>query len=82
MGASLFYAATSFHQHWRGNYLRFGLRYRLALAIIGLAAIREKMAYSDVPAPLKGLGIHFHHCRFDGNGIYVFLWFENLKGKE
>ena len=29
------------------------------LAIVGLAAIREKMAYSDVPAPLKGLGITF-----------------------
>ena len=31
----------------------------LLLAIVGLAAIREKMAYSDVPAPLKGLGITF-----------------------
>ena len=31
------------------------------LAIVGLAAIREKMAYSDVPAPLKGLGrLHKH----------------------
>lgn len=29
------------------------------LAIVGLAAIREKMAYSHVPAPLKGLGITF-----------------------
>ena len=29
------------------------------LSIVGLAAIREKMAYSDVPAPLKGLGITF-----------------------
>lgn len=29
------------------------------LAIVGLAAIREKMAYSDVPGPLKGLGITF-----------------------
>ncbi len=29
------------------------------LAIVGLAAVREKMAYSDVPAPLKGLGITF-----------------------
>ena len=29
------------------------------LAIVGLAAIREKMAYSDVPTPLKGLGITF-----------------------
>ena len=30
-----------------------------AIAIICLAAIREKMAYSDVPKPLKGLGITF-----------------------
>ena len=29
------------------------------LAIVGLAAIREKMAYTDVPEPLKGLGITF-----------------------
>ena len=29
------------------------------LAIVGLAAIREKMAYSNVPKPLRGLGITF-----------------------
>lgn len=29
------------------------------LAILGLAAIREKMAYTDVPKPLRGLGITF-----------------------
>ena len=29
------------------------------LAIVALAAIREKLAYSNVPAPLKGLGITF-----------------------
>jgi Na+-transporting NADH:ubiquinone oxidoreductase subunit E len=29
------------------------------LAIVGLAAIREKMAYSDVPKGLQGLGITF-----------------------
>ncbi len=29
------------------------------LAITGLAAIREKMAYTDVPKPLQGLGITF-----------------------
>ena len=28
-------------------------------AIVGLAAVREKMAYSNVPAPLRGLGITF-----------------------
>ncbi|MCY4444349.1 MAG: NADH:ubiquinone reductase (Na(+)-transporting) subunit E [Proteobacteria bacterium] len=30
-----------------------------ALAIAALAGIREKMKYSDVPAPLRGLGITF-----------------------
>ncbi|HOD68499.1 MAG: NADH:ubiquinone reductase (Na(+)-transporting) subunit E [Bacteroidaceae bacterium] len=30
-----------------------------ALAIVCLAAIREKMEYSDVPKPLKGVGITF-----------------------
>ena len=30
-----------------------------ALAIVGLAAIREKMEYIDVPSPLRGLGITF-----------------------
>lgn len=29
------------------------------LAIVGLAAIREKMTYSHIPAPLRGLGITF-----------------------
>jgi len=30
-----------------------------ALAIVTLAAIRERMHYTDVPAPLRGLGISF-----------------------
>jgi Na+-transporting NADH:ubiquinone oxidoreductase subunit E len=30
-----------------------------ALAIVALAAIREKLKYSDVPGPLRGLGITF-----------------------
>lgn len=29
------------------------------LAIVGMAAIREKLQYSDVPKPLRGLGIAF-----------------------
>ena len=29
------------------------------LAIVGIAAIREKLRYSQIPAPLKGLGITF-----------------------
>ena len=29
------------------------------LAVVALAAIREKLSYSDVPKPLRGLGITF-----------------------
>lgn len=29
------------------------------LAIVGIAAIREKLAYSNIPAPLRGVGITF-----------------------
>ena len=29
------------------------------LAIVGIAAIREKITYSNIPAPLRGLGITF-----------------------
>jgi Na+-transporting NADH:ubiquinone oxidoreductase subunit E len=29
------------------------------LAILAIAAIREKIAYSNIPAPLRGLGITF-----------------------
>ena len=29
------------------------------LAILAISAIREKIAYSNIPAPLRGLGITF-----------------------
>ena len=37
----------------------FGSGLGWAIAIVAMAAIREKMAYSDVPAGLRGLGITF-----------------------
>ncbi|MEP4685067.1 MAG: Rnf-Nqr domain containing protein, partial [Rhodopirellula bahusiensis] len=37
----------------------FGCGVGWALAIVALAGIREKMKYSDVPPPLRGLGITF-----------------------
>lgn len=37
----------------------FGSGTGWALAIVALAGIREKMRYSDVPPPLRGLGITF-----------------------
>jgi len=46
------------------------------LAIVGLAAIREKMAYSDVPKPLRGLGITFITV---GLMAMAFMCFSGLK---
>ena len=46
------------------------------LAIVGLAAIREKMEYSDVPAPLRGLGITFIVV---GLMALAFMCFSGLK---
>jgi Na+-transporting NADH:ubiquinone oxidoreductase subunit E len=37
----------------------FGSGLGFAIALIALAAIREKLAYSNVPAGLRGLGITF-----------------------
>ena len=37
----------------------FGSGIGWLLAIVAIAAIREKITYSNVPAPLKGLGITF-----------------------
>ncbi len=46
------------------------------LAIVGLAAIREKMAYTDVPKPLQGLGITFITV---GLMAMAFMCFSGLK---
>ncbi|MCQ2216898.1 MAG: NADH:ubiquinone reductase (Na(+)-transporting) subunit E [Paludibacteraceae bacterium] len=46
------------------------------LAIVGLAAIREKLAYSNVPAPLRGLGITFITV---GLMAMAFMCFSGLK---
>ena len=46
------------------------------LAIVGLAAIREKMEYNDVPKALRGLGITFITV---GLMAMAFLCFSGLK---
>jgi Na+-transporting NADH:ubiquinone oxidoreductase subunit E len=45
------------------------------LAIIALAGIREKMKYSNVPGPLKGLGITFILVGLMSFGFLSFLGF-------
>ena len=43
------------------------------LAIVALAAIREKLAYSHVPAALKGLGIKFITVGLMGIAFMTFM---------
>jgi Na+-transporting NADH:ubiquinone oxidoreductase subunit E len=45
------------------------------LAIVALAAIREKMKYSDVPKPLRGLGITFILVGLMSLGFLSFMGF-------
>ncbi|MCZ4407478.1 NADH:ubiquinone reductase (Na(+)-transporting) subunit E [Cryomorphaceae bacterium 1068] len=46
------------------------------LAIVAIAAIREKIRYSNVPAPLRGLGITFIITGLMGLGFMAFMGIE------
>ena len=52
---------TSFGYANIGEATAFGLGSGIGwmLAIVGIAAIREKLKYSNIPAPLRGIGITF-----------------------
>jgi len=58
MGGSLFMISREYNL---SESVAYGLGGGIGwfLAIVAFAAIREKMAYSNVPAPLRGLGIAF-----------------------
>ena len=59
MGAALFMQQKEFANIGQATSYALGSGIGWLLAIVGLAVIREKMAYSNVPAPLRGLGITF-----------------------
>jgi Na+-transporting NADH:ubiquinone oxidoreductase subunit E len=59
LGAALFMQEREYDTIAEATVFGFGSGIGWALAIVALAAIREKMRYSNVPAPLKGLGITF-----------------------
>ena len=59
LGGSLFMQQKSFSGITESTVYGFGSGVGWYLAIIAIAAIREKISYSNVPAPLKGLGITF-----------------------
>lgn len=59
LGAALFMQEREYETIAEATVFGFGSGIGWMLAIVALSAIREKMRYSNVPAPLKGLGITF-----------------------
>lgn len=59
LGGSLFMQQREFANVGMATAYGFGSGIGWLLAILGMAAIREKLEYSHVPKPLKGLGITF-----------------------
>ncbi|MBR6183835.1 Na+-transporting NADH:ubiquinone oxidoreductase subunit E [Bacteroidales bacterium WCE2004] len=73
LGGSLFMQQRDFASF--GEPLVYGLGSGLGwyLAIVSLAAIREKLSYSNVPAPLKGVGITFITVGLMGMAFMIFM---------
>jgi Na+-transporting NADH:ubiquinone oxidoreductase subunit E len=59
LGGSLFMQERGYNSIAEVTSFGLGSGIGWLLAIVGIAAIREKIRYSNVPAPLRGLGITF-----------------------
>ncbi len=76
LGGSLFMQQKAFPSVGVATVYGLGSGIGWMLAIVGMAAIREKLAYSDIPKPLKGLGITFIITGLMG---MAFMCFSGLK---
>ncbi len=59
LGGSLFMQERQYSSILEATSFGLGSGVGWLLAIVGIAAIREKLRYSNIPAPLRGLGITF-----------------------
>ena len=71
LGASLFMVERDYNLA-ESTIFGFGSGIGWALAIVALASIRERMRYSNVPAPLRGLGITFILTGLMAIGFQIF----------
>ncbi len=76
LGGSLFMQQKAFPNVGVATVYGLGSGIGWMLAIVGMAAIREKLASSDIPKPLKGLGITFIITGLMG---MAFMCFSGLK---
>ena len=73
LGGSLFMQNKDFLNVGEASVYALGSGIGWWMAIVALAAIREKMAYAHVPAPLKGLGITFITVGLMGMAFMTFM---------
>ena len=73
LGGALFMQQKDFANVGESAVYALGSGLGWFLAIVALAAIREKMSYSNVPAPLKGLGITFITVGLMGIAFMAFM---------
>ena len=73
LGASLFMQQRDFPNAWTATVYGAGSGIGWLIAIVGIAAIREKLAYSDIPKPLRGVGIAFIITGLMGIAFMSFL---------
>lgn len=73
LGAALFMQEREYANIAEATVFGAGSGVGWMLAIVSLAAIREKMRYSNVPAPLRGLGITFILTGLMGIAFMSFL---------
>ena len=73
LGGSLFMQQKDFANVGESAVYALGSGLGWYLAIVMLAAIREKMAYSNVPKPLKGIGITFITVGLMGLAFMIFM---------
>jgi len=73
LGGSLFMQQKDFANVGEASVYALGSGIGWFLAIVALAAIREKMAYSNVPPALKGLGITFITVGLMGMAFMAFM---------
>ncbi len=73
LGGALFMQQRNFGSAWTATAYGAGSGIGWLLAIVGLAAIREKLAYSNIPKPLRGIGITFIITGLMGIAFMSFL---------
>ena len=75
LGGALFMQGKDFGNVGQATVYGLGSGIGWLLAVVALAAIREKIKYSNVPPPLKGLGITFILGGLMSFGFLSFLGF-------